>query len=71
MDKATEKISGNFYNVYDLINSCFNPDVDQVRKLNFLTSKGRSIVEAVLNTMSVIFGLLITVIGRNFVMDNM
>src|SRR4051794_18408618 len=52
-DKATEGFSQNSYSVFDLVRTVFNPDADQ----------GRSVVEAILNTMSVIFGLLITVIG--------
>eukprot|EP01116_Phalansterium_solitarium_P004031 TRINITY_DN1490_c0_g1_i2.p1 TRINITY_DN1490_c0_g1~~TRINITY_DN1490_c0_g1_i2.p1 ORF type:complete len:449 (-),score=147.86 TRINITY_DN1490_c0_g1_i2:425-1771(-) len=52
-DKATEGVSGTMFNAYDLAWSIFNPDLDQ----------GRTVVESVLNTMSVIFGLLITVIG--------
>lgn len=49
----SEGVVGRVYGPIDLAWVSFFPDVDQ----------GRSVTEAVLNTMSVIFGLLITVIG--------
>lgn len=54
LDKMTENwIGRDSFILWDLLISTFAPDVNQ----------GRSMVEAILNTMSVIFGLLITVIG--------
>eukprot|EP01116_Phalansterium_solitarium_P022085 TRINITY_DN7166_c0_g1_i1.p1 TRINITY_DN7166_c0_g1~~TRINITY_DN7166_c0_g1_i1.p1 ORF type:complete len:722 (-),score=241.38 TRINITY_DN7166_c0_g1_i1:267-2432(-) len=53
IDLTTEQFSGTRFTIYDLIWSTFNPEITQ----------GRLVVEVVLNTMSVIFGLLITVIG--------
>lgn len=54
IDKMTEPlVNAPSYSAYDLVHTIFSPDSQQ----------GSSIMEAILNSMSVIFGLLVTVIG--------